>query len=167
MKKIFLGHIIFIIVLSNIVIPMPLPKAYIIQIHLENEIIRFDELSLNYSYLPNEKFQPSSGYLIELISINGETIYEKKFESIANDVKKTLGRKYEKKLVVGKVAKGKTDITLEFVRECKKLNIKVILFHDILNCIRPLLLTNSHLNPIIKTVQLTEVFEKNTCKTNL
>ena len=86
--------------------------------------------------------------------------YDRKFQSVEQEVKNRLGEKYEKKLVVGKVSRGNTDITDEFIDKCKKLNIEVILFAKILNEIRPLLLTNSHLNPIIKAVQLTEVFEK-------
>ena len=86
--------------------------------------------------------------------------HDRKFQSVEQEVKNRLGEKYEKKLVVGKVSRGNTDITNEFVERCKQLNIEVILFQNILNEVRPLLLTNSHLNPIIKAVQLTEVFEK-------
>lgn len=86
---------------------------------------------------------------------------KRKFESVKNEVEKRLGQSYKKILVVGKISLGKVDILEEFIQECKKLNIEVILFHTILNDVRPLLLTGSHLNPIIKSVQLTEVFEKN------
>jgi len=87
--------------------------------------------------------------------------YDKKFHPVEQEVKNRIGENYKKKLVVGKVARGNADISSEFIQECKSLNVEVILFQNILNEIRPLLLTNSHLNPIIKSVQLTEVFEKN------
>ena len=87
--------------------------------------------------------------------------YDKKFHPVEQEVKNRIGENYKKKLVVGKVARGNADISSEFIQECKSLNVKIILFQNILNEIRPLLLTNSHLNPIIKSVQLTEVFEKN------
>ena len=90
-----------------------------------------------------------------------QEFYDRKFHSVEQEVKSRIGENYKKKLVVGKVSKGNTDISLEFIQECKNLEIEVILFQNILNEIRPLLLTNSHLNPIIKSVQLTEVFEKN------
>ena len=83
------------------------------------------------------------------------------FHPVEQEVKNRIGENYKKKLVVGKVARGNADISSEFIQECKSLNVEVILFQNILNEIRPLLLTNSHLNPIIKSVQLTEVFEKN------
>lgn len=86
--------------------------------------------------------------------------YDRKFQSVEREVKNRVGKNYKRKLVVGKVSRGNTDITNEFIEKCKKLNIEVILFKNILNEVRPLLLTNSHLNPIIKAVQLTEVFEK-------
>lgn len=85
--------------------------------------------------------------------------YDRKFYAIEQEVRNRIGESYARKLVVGKVSKGKTDITEEFIQHCKKLSIEVFLFRNILNEVRPLLLTNSHLNPVIKAVQLTEVFE--------
>ena len=86
--------------------------------------------------------------------------YDTKFntEAVTQAVEKRLGKNYKMIFVTGKVAKGKTDITTEFIEECKKLSIEVIRFQDILNDIRPLLGTSSHLNSVIKTVQLTEAF---------
>ena len=86
--------------------------------------------------------------------------YDRKFLSIEHEVKNRIGENYEKKLVMGNVSYKNKDITLEFIEECKKLNIEVILFKNILNEVRPLLGTNSQLNAVIKAVQLTEVFGK-------
>lgn len=86
--------------------------------------------------------------------------YDRKFLSIEHEVKNRIGENYEKKLVMGNVSYKNKDIALEFIEECKKLNIEVILFKNILNEVRPLLGTNSQLNVVIKAVQLTEVFEK-------
>ena len=86
--------------------------------------------------------------------------YERKFLSIEHEVKNRIGGNYEKKLVMGNVSYKNKDIALEFIEECKKLNIEVILFKNILNEVRHLLGTNSQLNAVIKAVQLTEVFEK-------
>ncbi len=87
-------------------------------------------------------------------------VYEHKFNSVKEEVKNRIGKKYQKKFIAGNVSYKNKDITLEFTEECKKLDIEVILFKNILNEIRPLLGTNSHLNSTIKAVQLTEVFER-------
>lgn len=89
-----------------------------------------------------------------------QDFYERKFKDVEEEVIKRIGSKYDKKLVVGKVMKGNENVTEDFIKSSKKLGVEIILFKDILNFVRPLLLTNSHLNPIIKTIQLTEVFEK-------
>ena len=89
-----------------------------------------------------------------------QDFYERKFKDVEEEVSKRIGSVYNKKLVVGRVMKGNEDITEDFIKNSKKLGVEIILFKDILNFVRPLLLTNSHLNPIIKTIQLTEVFEK-------
>lgn len=123
----------------------------------EIDILAVDEKG-NKSHIEVSVSVRMANYKMEAKEVAGY-FYERKFQNVAKEVKERLGESYERKFVVGKVAKGNEDITAEFIKECKKLDIEVILFHKVLNEIRPLLLTNSHLNPIIKTVQLTEVFE--------
>jgi hypothetical protein len=87
--------------------------------------------------------------------------YVKKFfyPSIVSEVQKRLGiNNYEKQLVVGDVAIKRKDISKEFIEECKKLDIKVILISEILAEIFPKLKAHTQLNPIIKTIQLTKKF---------
>jgi len=81
-----------------------------------------------------------------------------KFLSISKEVKSKIGSNYQKKFVVGKVLRGNKDIRDEFITECKKLNIDVLKFDDILKEVSDSLSTHSHLNPIIKAIQLSKIF---------
>ena len=83
-----------------------------------------------------------------------------KFLSIAHEAESRLGKEYKKYLVVGKVLFGNKDIKNEFVDECKKLNINVWDFGEIVTEVSNSLSTHSHLNPIIKAIQLANVFSK-------
>lgn len=85
--------------------------------------------------------------------------HEKKFKDIAHEVKKILGQNYKKILVVGKVFLKNQNIMQDFINECKKLNVEVWKFEDIINEVTPLLSTHTHLNPVIKAVQLAMTFD--------
>ncbi|MEK7170115.1 MAG: hypothetical protein AAB767_02405 [Patescibacteria group bacterium] len=84
---------------------------------------------------------------------------DRKFDSVEEFVTKILREKYTRILVVGNISFKNKDIRQEFITECRKLNLEIVLFQDILNKVRPLLGTKTHLNSIIKAIQLAEVFE--------
>jgi len=88
--------------------------------------------------------------------------YIKKFNhpSIINQVIRCFGEGsvYTKELIVGDVAIKKKDVLEEFTRECKKLHIKVIRISEILNEITPELKAQTHLNPIIRMLQISSKF---------
>ncbi len=86
--------------------------------------------------------------------------FSRKFNSVEREVKNRIGENYKKKFVVGQVSYKSKDVTSEFIEECRKLDVEVILFQRILNEVRPTLGTNSHLNPVIKAIQLSEVFKQ-------
>lgn len=84
--------------------------------------------------------------------------YENKFLAIQDKVASRLGDSYKKQLVVGRVSFKNKNIREEFVKECEKLGVEVLKFEDILGEVSGQLSTHSHLNPVIKTVQLTGIF---------
>ena len=89
--------------------------------------------------------------------------YIKKFShpSIVNQVTRIFGENaiYSKELIVGDVAIKKKDLLKEFIEECGKLNIKVKRISEILNEITPELKAHTHLNPIIRTIQICSKFD--------
>jgi hypothetical protein len=80
--------------------------------------------------------------------------------SVADEVGTRLGKPYKKQLVVGKVAFRNRDIREPFISECEKLGVEVLKFDDIIKEVEAQLGTHSHLNSIIKTIQLSELFLK-------
>lgn len=82
----------------------------------------------------------------------------KKFLETSNEVEVRLGKNYKKYLVVGKVLFGNEDIKSKFIKECKKLNIEIWDFEKIIAEVSSSLSTHTHLNSIIKTVQLANIF---------
>jgi Holliday junction resolvase-like predicted endonuclease len=142
-------------------------KGYFVQssIHLKQNR-EIDILAIDKDGKEKSHIEVSVSVRSQQFEKNAQQLAQEKYgtkfntEAVKQAVEKRLGENYKMIFVTGKVAKGKTDITTEFIGECKKLGIEVVLFQKILNEIRTSLGTSSHLNPIIKTVQLTEVFEK-------
>lgn len=85
---------------------------------------------------------------------------DKKFLAVQDEASSRLGKKYKRKFVVGKVSKGTQDIRSEFITACKGLGLEVLKFEDILTEVAATLSTHTHLNPVIKAVQLTTIFLK-------
>jgi|SRR3989344_6154201 len=89
-------------------------------------------------------------------------LYVKKFdhERIVSEVHRKFyaNENYAKELVVGEVRLRGLDVLEEFTAECKKSDIEVIPISRILKEIVPDLGGHTHLNPIIKTIQLANKF---------
>lgn len=85
---------------------------------------------------------------------------QRKFKDVAHEVKKIIGKKYKKIFVAGELTfKGKS-IEKEFIEECGKFNIDILKLRNILCEVIPTLSTHSHLNPVIKSIQLAHIFGK-------
>ncbi len=62
-------------------------------------------------------------------------------------------------LIVGEISYKNKNILEGFIDECKKEGIEVLTLKKILDELKPNLLTHTYLNPIIKTVQMVDLFK--------
>jgi|SRR3989344_7217410 len=87
---------------------------------------------------------------------------EEKFEhpKVLQEVHNRFGGdfSYEKELVLGEVSLKGKDVIIPLTDECKSLGITVIPFSQILREVATELGTGTHLNPIIKAIQLCNKF---------
>ncbi len=88
--------------------------------------------------------------------------FVKKFDNarIVSEVQRRFfsDRHYEKVLVVGEVCIGGRNVIEEFTAECKKSGINVVPMSGVLKDVAAPLGGHTHLNPIIKTVQIVNKF---------
>jgi hypothetical protein len=89
-----------------------------------------------------------------------EDFNKRKFEdsTVKAAVIERLGEEYEKKCVIGRVYLRDNDIRDEFIKECSAHNVDVILFDDVMHEVAVSLGTRSHLNQVIRTIQLVDEF---------
>lgn len=84
----------------------------------------------------------------------------KKFITVKGEVEAILGKNYKKIYVRGRIGPANSSFREHYVKECKKMNIEIKNFEEILTEISSNFLGCTSLNPIIKTVQLSREFLK-------
>ncbi len=89
-----------------------------------------------------------------------EDFNRRKFEdpTVKAAVIEHLGDIYAKKCVIGRVYLRDNDIRDEFIKECSAHSVDVILFDDVMHEVAASLGTHTHLNQVIRTIQLVDEF---------